>query len=623
MSYLNKICFLATDDVMRKQIEKALWNYSKGPENVSVEVTVLDFENVVEQARTMIDSGALAIVASGGTYQELVSTIQEVPVLRLYISTYDIIYALERVKDYKKIYLLLNAGVIFEDSVCSENVRNKVEIYTYKDRIELQEVVDNLMVCEDTAIVGTAILPRITDIPLPIITIMPSNPTIYSLYQHAKDLALYNQRERQQLSLFTTVLSQVEEGIIIYDFHGDISHINAKARKFLSIQLNVTHMSDIFPQAKKEQNIKFSDVIIEKKPYTLVLNSSSFKLGKRLCNILNIRDVTQLQRMEKNIRYKLAKTGLVATHRFSDILTVDERMKEVKDQAAMMAAYDVPVLIQGESGTGKELFAQSIHNASDRCHGPFVAVNCAALPPELLESELFGYEGGAFTGARREGKAGLFELAHQGTIFLDEINSMSPSIQAKLLRVLESRQVMRIGSDYVISLDIRIISATNVDIIEKISQGTFHKDLYFRLNTLTLMLPTLDERVGDILYLFCRFLSEYSGEVVNQDELPENLRQALLSHHWWGNIREIRSTALRYHIYGDAREVDYNYLFDQAKQQKKTPLIDPQTFRIDMKKAQNTFQKLVINDLLELGYTKTEVASMLNITRQTLFNRLK
>lgn len=620
---MDKICFLATDQAMKNKIERALWNYSKEPGGIPIEVAILDFQNIFGQARAMIKDGAQALIASGGTYQELVPVIHDVPILRLYISTYDIMYTLEQARQYKKIYLFLNAGIIFDRSMCPEELQNKIELHTYSDRPSLQASLETLRAEPDTAIVGTAILPRLTDIPMPIYTIMPSNPTIYSLYQYARDLARFNLREQQQLSLFATVLSQVEEGIIIYDRNGHISHINAKAQRFLHISPQTTSLQDIFATEGKKMPLTFTDVIVERVPYTLVFNSSSFQLNRQTCYILSIRDVTQLQRLEKNVRYKLSKTGLTASRHFDDILTADASMKKLKDRARTVAAYDAPVLIQGESGTGKELFAQSIHNASPRQNGPFVAVNCAALPPELLESELFGYEKGAFTGARKEGKAGLFELAHNGTIFLDEINSMSAAIQSKLLRVLETKQVMRIGSDYVIPLDIRIISATNTDIIEKIAQGAFRKDLYFRLNTLTLTLPTLDERPADILYLFLHFLSEFSGRTLKKQDLPEKLQQALLEHHWWGNIREIRSTALRYHIYGQNDTASYTYLFDQPRVRKTAHLIDPRTFKLDMKKAQRTFQQLVINDLLEQGYTKTEVASMLNITRQTLFNHLK
>lgn len=620
---MEKIYFLATDQVMKHKIEQALWKRSKEPGNMPIEVAILDFENIEGQAQGMIKKGAQVIIASGGTYQELLPVIHEIPLLRLYISTYDIIYTLEQAREYKKIHLFLNDSVIFELTMCSEVLRNKIEIHTYKERTSLQRLLENLEISPDTAIVGTAILPRITNIPMPIFTIMPSNPTIFSLYQYARDLVLFNKRERQQLSLFTTVLSQVEEGIIIYDERGRISHINARAKRFLRCADGATTMAEVFPDMERTQLLSFSDVIIERPPYTLVLNSTSFSLDKQSCYIVSIRDVTQLQQLEKNIRYKLSKTGLTATHRFDDILTVDAKMEALKATAETMAAYHAPILIQGESGTGKELFAQSIHNASPHRNGPFVAINCAALPPELLESELFGYESGAFTGARKKGKAGLFELAHNGTIFLDEINSMTPAIQSKLLRVLETKQVMRIGSDYVIPLDIRVISASNSSLIESITEGAFRKDLYFRLNTLTITLPSLDERPGDIIYLFAHFLSEFTGYPVKTDDIPKALQQALTAHHWWGNIREIRSTALRYHIYGQTEASSYDYLFDRQVQKRATHMLDPKTFKLDMKKAQHTFQQLVINELLEQGYTKTEVASMLNITRQTLFNHLK
>ena len=181
---MEKICFLATDQVMKNKIEQALWNYSKEPDNMPIETTILDFQNIYGQARAMIKSGAQVLVASGGTYQELVPVIHEVPVLRLYLSTYDIIYALEQARQYKKIYLLLNASVIFKLSMCPTELREKIEVFTYKTRPGLQDILDRLDINSESAIVGTAILPRITNIPLPIFTIMPSNPTIFSLYQY-------------------------------------------------------------------------------------------------------------------------------------------------------------------------------------------------------------------------------------------------------------------------------------------------------------------------------------------------------------------------------------------------------------------------------------------------------
>lgn len=194
------------------------------------------------------------------------------------------------------------------------------------------------------------------------------------------------------------------------------------------------------------------------------------------------------------------------------------------------ARSDNTVMIYGESGTGKELFAQSIHNASARRDCPFVAVNCAALTESLLESELFGYEAGAFTGARKEGRAGLFELAHRGTLFLDEVNSMSLSTQAKILRVIEQKEVMRLGSDYIIPLDVRIITAANENLVQMVRRDAFRRDLFFRLNVLEVRIPPLNQRPRDILYLFRYFIAQLQGVPLGEVKLAPPLEQALLAH---------------------------------------------------------------------------------------------
>ena len=194
-------------------------------------------------------------------------------------------------------------------------------------------------------------------------------------------------------------------------------------------------------------------------------------------------------------------------------------------------------MIYGESGVGKEVYAQSIHNASSRDHAPFVAVNCAALTETLLESELFGYEEGAFTGARKGGKPGLFELAHGGTIFLDEINSITPALQVRLLRVLEEREVMRIGSDYVIPLNVRIIAASDVSLKQNVVQGQFRADLFYRLDVLELMIPPLRDRKADIPLMFERFLKETKTE-----RSIEAVKMQLMTYDWPGNVRELRNT---------------------------------------------------------------------------------
>jgi transcriptional regulator with PAS, ATPase and Fis domain len=247
--------------------------------------------------------------------------------------------------------------------------------------------------------------------------------------------------------------------------------------------------------------------------------------------------------MEQNIREQLHKKGLKAKYRFDDILTNDEFMVSLKKRAASYAMTDFAILIEGESGTGKELFAQSIHNASRRANGPFVALNCAAIPENLLESELFGYESGAFTGAAKSGKVGLFELAHNGTIFLDEIGEMPLQLQARLLRVLQEKEVMRVGGTRNIHVDIRIISASNKNLFSLVNIGDFRADLYYRLNVLNIALIPLRNRVGDIEVLLKHTLMKNNVEV--SDEMISNLLPAMRSYNWPGNIRELQNVAQR------------------------------------------------------------------------------
>ena len=209
---------------------------------------------------------------------------------------------------------------------------------------------------------------------------------------------------------------------------------------------------------------------------------------------------------------------------------------------------NLPVHLIGETGTGKELFAHAVHNASPRSNGPFVALNCAAMPENLLESELFGYEDGAFTGARRGGKPGMFEFAHGGTLFLDEVEGMSPALQIKLLRVLQEREIMRVGGNQIISVNVRIVAATNEDLEQRVEEGSFRRDLYYRLNTLPVLIPPLRERDEDLFLLIENFQTRLGARF----RLSEEVRALLASHQWRGNIRELRNVVEYFSCTGNA-----------------------------------------------------------------------
>ena len=271
-------------------------------------------------------------------------------------------------------------------------------------------------------------------------------------------------------------------------------------------------------------------VYLGKKPYTLHLHFES-PLQHRHCFILLTPIAASSS--EKRCSHGVKKNSLPAKYHFSDILGHSPAVQKAIRLAQYYSGTDETILIFGESGTGKELFAQSIHNASRRRQSPFVAVNCAAIPDTLIESELFGYEEGAFTGARKGGKQGLFQTADNGTIFLDEIGDIPLSLQSRLLRVLEEREVMPVGSTSVIPIDVRVICATNRNLNEMVRQGTFREDLYYRLKILPLVIPPLRERVEDI--------PELLHSMAEGARLPAQLEHRLLHYTWPGNVRELRA----------------------------------------------------------------------------------
>ena len=250
-----------------------------------------------------------------------------------------------------------------------------------------------------------------------------------------------------------------------------------------------------------------------------------------------VQRFSDAENRQNELRSQLLHKGYRAKYTFDDVVGQSPVIRKCVDILRKMSLTPLPVLLIGETGTGKELFAHAVHNASQRAKGPFVAINCAAMPENLLESELFGYEEGAFTGARKGGKPGLFEFAHKGTLFLDEVEGMSPALQVKLLRVLQEQEIMRVGGNKIISVDVRVIAATNENLERRVEEGSFRRDLYYRLNTLPVLIPPLREREGDLPLLLDCFRRELGASFT----LSPEAERLLLSHQWRGNIRELRN----------------------------------------------------------------------------------
>ena len=338
----------------------------------------------------------------------------------------------------------------------------------------------------------------------------------------------------------SSLVQLFREGVVGLDAQGTVFDCNYRAAQLLDIprsQLLSRPATDFLPQDLLDQcRIQQVPVVksISKPEASYLLHLYPVTQGLQYQGtIIILEPLGAVKPSHTTSVYR----GHIAKYCFSDICGISPQLRQTVDLARKMARTDSSVLITGESGTGKELFAHAIHNASSRSQGPFVAVNCAALPENLLESELFGYEEGAFTGAKKGGKEGLFELANTGSIFLDEIEGMSPSIQLKLLRVIQEREIMRVGGKQVIPIDVRVISATNQELGPLMETGKFRRDLYYRVSTLPLNLPPLRHRQNDILPLVEQFKEQLGLTFV----LTGEASRLLLRYPWPGNIRELRN----------------------------------------------------------------------------------
>ncbi|MCC0702819.1 sigma 54-interacting transcriptional regulator [Clostridioides sp. ES-S-0049-02] len=423
-------------------------------------------------------------------------------------------------------------------------------------------------------------------------------------------------------NLGMAMISEKENVIICNNSLSDILDIKNDIIGKNIDELENENIKKIFRLSKAhDEVIKFNNKYLNVNKYNI--ESFGRVTGYYFC----IQEITYIRKLEQNLSKKLREKGQVARYTFDDIKTVSVKMERTKELGMKIAESDYTVLITGESGTGKELMAQSIHNASPRHSQPFIAINCAAMPENLLESELFGYEEGAFTGALRGGKKGLFEQANNGTIFLDEIGDMPIYLQSKLLRVLQENQVMRVGGENVIDTDVRVIAATNKNLLEMIKKDRFRADLYYRINVLPINIPPLRERKEDIEVMLKHFMK-------SKREISQDVKDIINSYEWPGNIRELKNTAMYINIMSSEHvilinDLPHNLLNITEDYSKEISTLKDRTsiekVRLVMeclKNANNLNKNIgrngIVNSINELGYsiTEGEVRGILNILKE-------
>ncbi|MCY6484961.1 sigma 54-interacting transcriptional regulator [Clostridium aestuarii] len=357
---------------------------------------------------------------------------------------------------------------------------------------------------------------------------------------------IYSQTIKQlkiQTEETNKIIDSLSDGILCVDSKGMIKYTNKKAEKiFETIKENIINhpVKEIIPNIDLElTGVKYNTekINVNGKKISLTIKSNPVIFqGKKVSNIIEVNKTSD----EVRDAYKLIEGEKIV--KFEDIIGESKSIKNVKNISKNIAKSNSTIILRGESGTGKELFARAIHYKSNRRRAPFIAINCASIPDNLLESELFGYEGGAFSGARREGQMGKFELANGGTIFLDEIGDMPIHLQPKILRVLQEQRFRRIGGKKEISVSVRIIAATNRNLEDMVKNGQFREDLYYRLNVIPIFLPSLKERSQDVLLLSEYLLGKFCDRLEKENKRFSNeLKDIFVTYNWPGNIRELEN----------------------------------------------------------------------------------
>lgn len=477
------------------------------------------------------------------------------------------------------------------------------------------------------------------DLGLQVVELKRHEKDIESSIETAFSIILKNREEQEKTERFRCIFDAVSEGIITSDKNGRITTINRIAKAMIGLEAEecigksvgeIISLKTINRVLSNNKPVYDSLEKIGKK--TIVCNHYPFHVGDEIAGCVStLNEISNVIRSEIKIRKTLSR-GHIAKYTLADLLYQSKTMKETVEKAIQSARTSSNLLITGDTGTGKEILAQGVHNLSSRKKNPFISLNCAALPDQLLESELFGYEEGAFTGTRKGGKPGLFELAHKGTIFLDEIGETSENVQIRLLRVLQEREIMRLGGDQLIPIDVRIIAASNKDLGKEIQKGAFREDLYFRLNVLRISVPPLKDRSLDIPILAHSFIKTFSKEHgLKPIKIPASYIQKLISYRWPGNVRQLKNFIERLVLMSPSK---FNAnVFDEIHtefiQYSSDNLIasdtSPDSFASNVinqsKKKHQTEQ--IKKALAETGYSKSKAAEKLGISRTTLWKRMK
>jgi transcriptional regulator with PAS, ATPase and Fis domain len=609
-------------------------------QNEDVEISSKALEEAVSVGKEMKRNGVEVIVSRGGTAHILRESLS-IPILSIPLTSMDILKSIKNALPLGKQILLMNfrnqlSGIeIFEDLFAITLIQG-----VYYDLHSQERVISSARNQADVVIGGSNSINFAKKYGLAGIELQTSKETVASVFEDAKSVASSRREDQKNTERYRCIIDSTHDGIIAVDNNGLITILNRTAKDILKISADEVMGKPITRYVPDSQIIK---VLQNQKPMVnklekinddlFVSNHIPIELGGEVIGgVSTFQHVSNVIKAENEIRRSYAK-GHISRYSIKDLIYKSKVMKDVIDKIEKFSATDSTIFISGETGTGKEIIAHSIHDLSHRRKGPFVAINCAAFPDQLLESELFGYEEGAFTGARKGGKPGLFELAHLGTIFLDEIGESPHNVQARLLRVLQEKEVMRIGGDRLIPVNVRVIAATNRNLNQAVRDGSVREDLFFRINMLNIHIPPLRERTGDIPILvdeITKKVSEkYKFDVL---KIPEYCLQKLKGYSWPGNIRQLEHFLERLVLLSNSKFnegifdesyqqlVDYTWSIENSKETMTTPLSLKEFSSLKKKEDE---AEIIRKALEDSRFCKSKTANDLGISRTTLWRKLK
>lgn len=613
------ISFVAPDDSLLEKAKAALINSHN---DIPVYKGLLS-EGVVV-ASSLLDQGTEIIITRGGTASAIRNAGIPVTVVEVPITGFDIMRCVEQARQHGKVIGVVTFPSMIVGIECLSSILDvELRLYPIKDESEADYQVRKA-ICDGVNVVigGSITVKSANSLNCPSQLIESGTEGILQAAKEAKRIVYARALEKEKTGLFQAVLDYAYEGIISVDNKEFITVFNPIAERISNITSSEAvgkQISQICPNMELAKVLESGEddlgQILSINGIDVLCNKIAIKVNDSVVGaVITFQDVKHIQKMEEKVRSNIYASGHVADLTFDDIVGNSDIIKQTIAVAKDYALTSSSILVIGETGCGKEVFSQAVHNYSRRRQGPFVAINCAALPTHILESELFGYVGGAFTGANQKGRPGLIELAHGGTLFLDEIAEMDYITQGKLLRVLQERKVMRLGSDRVIPVDIRIIAATNKNLKVLVNENKFRADLYYRLNVLQLKVPSLRERKEDIPALAHLFLTNLKDTFRRRLKFSPAALTALTQYDWPGNIRELKNiieriTAIHKQELIDASSIHLH--LDDTKLPYQSPKHRPS--EIDE-----------INEALALAKGKyVEAARILGIDRTTLWRKIK